>query len=643
MNVDWIQPAIHRFVLPLRSLVLIAVLLSLVTFHVKTLPAYALAGETNMHDPSVIKVGSCYYAFSTGLYVGIKATKTCDSIGTTSWQSVGTIFSTIPAWIITRLGSNPGNLWAPDINYFNGKYYLYYGASIWGTNTATMGLATATNIEGPWTDQGEVTNVNYPIDPNVVWSTDNIPYITWGSWTGNGINMHVLDGTTGKLSTADNNLWNIATGIENSSILYNNGYYYMFGSKGSCCSGVNSTYYTVVGRSTSITGPYLDENGVNMVNGGGTRIMSGAGTEVAAGGADPFNDGGVTRLAYHFYDANRAGLESLNIRTIYFGDSPRTGAANWLYVSAPIYTPITGATVTASSSADVGGWLKPNVVDGQEQSTSSSMGWSSNSSLSVNHTEWVQLDFGQNKKISEVQLSPRTDGVNAGYGFPIDFTIQLSTDGTNWSTVLTKTATPLPTGIQTYDFNGTTARYVKINGTSLRSNPNDLNNYRMQFAEIKTFGSNTGNLAELKPVTASSSYEASDWFTHRVNDGQKGTVAGSRGWSSQNLLTQNHTESIKVDTGAVQSISTVNLYPRNDASQVGNGFPIDFTIQISSDNVNWSTVVTRTNYAKPGNAAQIFSFTSQSARYVKVTGTNLRANPTESNYYRMQLAEIEIY
>ena len=97
---------------------------------------------------------------------------------------------------------------------------------------------------------------------------------------------------------------------------------YLLGSRGLCCSGVNSTYYTVVGRSTSITGPYLDENGVDLNSGGGTTILTGAGTEVAAGGADIFDDGTTKQLAYHFYDANNAGSETLNVRTLFFGNSP---------------------------------------------------------------------------------------------------------------------------------------------------------------------------------------------------------------------------------------------------------------------------------------------------------------------------------
>ncbi|MHC5797885.1 arabinan endo-1,5-alpha-L-arabinosidase [Lacisediminihabitans sp. FW035] len=296
-------------------------------------PAFALTGDTHMHDPSVIKVGSCYYGFSTGFEGGpgngsVTIRKSCAAGGASGWTYLGTVWNSVPAWITTKLGSTPPNIWAPDINYYNGKFYLYYAASIWGQNTvAVMGLATATNIEGPWTDQGMVTDVNYPIDPNVAWGPNNTQYIAWGSW--NGTYLHVTVPGTGKLSTTDNNLWKLATGIENPSIMLNGGYYYLFGSKGSCCVGVNSTYYTVVGRSTSITGPYLDKNGTNMLGGGGTTVLTGSSPQVAAGGGDAYDDGTAKRFAYHFYDANNAGRETLNIRPVTFSNG-------WPVMGAPL-------------------------------------------------------------------------------------------------------------------------------------------------------------------------------------------------------------------------------------------------------------------------------------------------------------------
>ena len=116
------------------------------------------------------------------------------------------------------------------------------------------------------------------------------------------------------------------------------------------------------------------------------------------------------------------------------------------------------------------------------------MGWTSANSTSSNHTEWVQVDLGSVSSISRVDLYPRNDSPNTGYGFPVDFTIQVSTDNLNWSTVVTKTGYALPAGsVQSFGFNATNARYVKVNGTSLRQNPNDGNLYRMQFAEVEVY------------------------------------------------------------------------------------------------------------------------------------------------------------
>ncbi|QDN74302.1 family 43 glycosylhydrolase (plasmid) [Streptomyces sp. S1A1-7] len=299
-------------------------------------PAQALSGDVRMHDPSVIKVGTCYYGFSTGFENdslnpsgSITERRTCDSTPATGWTKIGNVWDSTPSWITDKLGSTPPNIWAPDIKYFNGTYHLYYAGSLWGTSYAVMGLATATNIEGPWTDQGMVTDVNYPIDPNVDWGPDGRLYISWGSWTGSGTYMHVLDSSTGKLSTTDNNLWHIAVGIENPTIILNGGYYYLFGSKGTCCSGVNSTYYTVVGRSAAITGPYLDQNGTDMASGGGTSVLTGAYPKVAAGGADAYDDGSSKFLAYHYYDGNNSGQETLDIRQVTF-------SGGWPVIAGPL-------------------------------------------------------------------------------------------------------------------------------------------------------------------------------------------------------------------------------------------------------------------------------------------------------------------
>jgi arabinan endo-1,5-alpha-L-arabinosidase len=297
-------------------------------------PAQALSGDIRMHDPNVIKVGSCYYGFSTGFENdplnpsgSITTRRTCDATAATGWTKIGNVWESTPSWITARLGQTPPNIWAPDVKYFNNKFHMYYGAAIWGSSYAVMGLATATNIEGPWTDQGMVTDVNYPIDPNIDWGPDGRLYVSWGSF--GGIYMHVLDGSTGKLSTTDHNLWSVADDMEGTTIILNGGYYYLFGSKGTCCNGTNSTYYTVVGRSTSLTGPYVDQNGTNLNSGGGTIVMRGAWPKVGAGGADAYDDGSAKYLAYHYYDGDQSGRETLDIRQVTF-------ANGWPILAAPL-------------------------------------------------------------------------------------------------------------------------------------------------------------------------------------------------------------------------------------------------------------------------------------------------------------------
>ncbi len=147
------------------------------------------------------------------------------------------------------------------------------------------------------------------------------------------------------------------------------------------------------------------------------------------------------------------------------------------------------------------------------------MGWSSNNSLTTNHTEWIIINLGSSYQLQEVELYPRDDNGNVGYGFPVNFTIQVSPDSANWTTVSTETGYPMPTSgaVQPFSFTAQSAKYVKVQGTSLRSNPNDNNSYRMQFAEIEAISSQAtlpvilsvqGN--EQNCVTATGSFTCSD-------------------------------------------------------------------------------------------------------------------------------------
>lgn len=157
------------------------------------------------------------------------------------------------------------------------------------------------------------------------------------------------------------------------------------------------------------------------------------------------------------------------------------------------------------------------------------------------------------------------------------------------------------------------------------------------------------NLIRRADLSASSSFESTEfgWGVGKAKDRQRNSTAGSNGWTSDSNNGVNHSETLQAKLDATYPVNKVDLYPRNDTSaQIGQGFPIDFTIQLTTDptcTTGWTTVVTRTNYARPSNAVQSFSFGATSAACLKVVGTNLRQNPNDGNLYRMQLAELEAY
>jgi len=68
-----------------------------------------------------------------------------------TWAYLGDVFAALPRWVA------PGTpLWAPDIQYFGGRYYLYYAApytALPGGGSA-IGVATAPSPAGPWADSG---------------------------------------------------------------------------------------------------------------------------------------------------------------------------------------------------------------------------------------------------------------------------------------------------------------------------------------------------------------------------------------------------------------------------------------------------------------------------------------------------------
>ena len=295
------------------------------------------------HDPSMMREGTTYYVFTTGRAPSGGQLAIRCSTDLSHWRFCGQVFDGVLAWIHQR-SPETRDLWAPDISYTHGKYRLYYAYSLFGKNTSGIALATATTLDASspqygWHDEGLVLESTAAddynaIDPNYVEDSAHHAWLTFGSfWT--GIKMRSLDPNTGKLSPADKTTYSLASrvkpanpeprppglpsnwqAIEAPFIVHHGGYYYLFASFDLCCRGIKSTYRTVVGRAKSATGPYIDRDGVPMLQGGGTALLSANSQWLGPGGESVLlRHHEPDLIVFHAYD-HVTGKSSLQISTI---------------------------------------------------------------------------------------------------------------------------------------------------------------------------------------------------------------------------------------------------------------------------------------------------------------------------------------
>ncbi len=298
-----------------------------------------------VHDPVMIKQDSLYYIFCTGRGIAMWSSK--DMV---HWKNEKPVFAAAPAWASEAIPGFRGNsIWAPDISYYNGQYYLYYAVSAFGKNTSCIGLATNTTLhtDDPaykWVDHGKViqsipgkTNWN-AIDPNLITDKDGTPYLDFGSfWEGLKIvrltkdRMSVdqpleemptiasrkKDRTAENMPAVGDNPVNAGgNAIEGPFIFRKGNYFYLFASIDYCCKGPQSTYKMIVGRSKKLLGPYVDSKGVEMSHGGGDILLAGDKNWYGVGHNAVCEFDGQDYLIFHGYDASDRGVSKLRIEKL---------------------------------------------------------------------------------------------------------------------------------------------------------------------------------------------------------------------------------------------------------------------------------------------------------------------------------------
>jgi arabinan endo-1,5-alpha-L-arabinosidase len=328
----------------LRLIPLMMALLFVSAASAQTPEALTLSGDFGgTHDPSIIKAGDTWYVFATGKTPDGGQFQIRCSTDLHAWKLCGHVFDAIPDWIQK---DSPGtrDLWAPDISYVKGEFRLYYAYSLFGKNTSGIALATNKTLDPKspgyhWDDHGlvvrSVASDDFNcIDPNFVTDQKGHAWLVFGSFW-NGIRMRRLDDATGLLSKTDTTTYALATrkrpenpgpnepnlppnwqAIEAPFIVHHGGYFYLFVSWDMCCRGTKSTYRTMVGRSKQVTGPYLDQDGVPMSEGGGTQLLSANQRWLGPGGESVLMDPrGHDIIVFHAYDAHN-GRPALQISTL---------------------------------------------------------------------------------------------------------------------------------------------------------------------------------------------------------------------------------------------------------------------------------------------------------------------------------------
>lgn len=250
-------------------------------------------------DPSIVRApDSTYYLYATqdawADGAGNHYLPIFRSSDLVDWTFIGDVYQRIPDWGTGQF------LWAPDISKRGDTYYLYYSYVQPGA-PACIGLSTAPAPGGPWEDLGEAVfcsdeiGVPNSIDP-FVWDDGETRTMIWGSFAGIYAVRLNADGTAPvgeKVQLADNR-------FEGAYVHRHEGRYYLFVSAGTCCEGANSTYEVFVGRSESLTGPYVGPSGDDLLDGGGLLLLSAGNGWVGPGhNSVATDDAGDDWLVYH--------------------------------------------------------------------------------------------------------------------------------------------------------------------------------------------------------------------------------------------------------------------------------------------------------------------------------------------------------
>jgi arabinan endo-1,5-alpha-L-arabinosidase len=273
--------------------------------------ALALDGQVGIHDPSTIALcNGKFYTYGTG----------------------GGSLVSDDGWTWRRGASLPRRGLAPDVIHIGDRYYVYVAANIGAQPKAAINMIWSKSLDPDspdykWEEGGVVASSDgvedaNAIDPGVFLDpTDGRLWLVYGSYFGY-IRLVELDPKTGKRLDPNDRPRDLAINCEASDMIYHDGWYYLLATHGSCCRGADSGYNIRMGRAKKVTGPFLDNMGVDMIQGGGKLFAGSGGRMIGAGHFGLLDLGdGVQRFSLHYEaDLDRGGASVLDIRPLLWRD-----------------------------------------------------------------------------------------------------------------------------------------------------------------------------------------------------------------------------------------------------------------------------------------------------------------------------------
>jgi arabinan endo-1,5-alpha-L-arabinosidase len=328
-------------------------------------------------DPAVIKAKDGYwYAYGTtdplregeGTRHIIPTARSTDLV---DWTYVGDAFTeaTLPGW-----AAPDAALWAPDIRYLDGTYYLYYVVTQTTVtdepNDNAIGVATAPSPTGPWTDSGGPVvgprrgdsgnpgDFKWTFDPSQFTDIDGTRYLYYGSYYG-GIFVTELSADATR-AVGEPTMVAIDNRYEGAYVVRHGRWYYLFASEANCCAGPTTGYTVFAGRSASPQGPFVDRDGISLRTSrvGGTIVVTPNGnTWVGTGHNAVVTDlAGQDWFVYHAIDRRDPYLDEpfgINERPMlldrldWVDGWPTVRAGRWAS-EGPQRAPVTDWTVSGS-------------------------------------------------------------------------------------------------------------------------------------------------------------------------------------------------------------------------------------------------------------------------------------------------------